>query len=207
MTQELKKEIIRLKKEMSRLHGLIETDPLTNLYNRYGFTKRTEGFLREIEWKLRHRQERRKIFIKDFSIIFADLDDFKLINDAYGHKAGDMVLKEVAVIFKNGVKEIDILGRWGGEEFVVGLVGVSKFLGFKIAERLRRKLSEHQFKFDRKIIKVTASFGVASALNCFQKLRSIDLYRLIEMADEAMYEAKKKFGKNFVVSYHKLKKK
>jgi GGDEF domain-containing protein len=57
MTQELKKEITRLKREMSRLHGLIETDSLTNLYNRYGFTKRTEGFLKEIEWKLKHRQE------------------------------------------------------------------------------------------------------------------------------------------------------
>ncbi|MBI4692024.1 MAG: GGDEF domain-containing protein [Candidatus Terrybacteria bacterium] len=206
MIEKLKKEISRLKKEIGQLHGMIETDSLTGLYNRHGFIKRAEGFLKSIEWGEKHHKERRDIFyIKDFTIVFIDLDNFKFINDTFGHKAGDVVIKEIADVLKINTKEVDVLCRWGGDEFVLGLVGVGERTGAAIAERLRRKIAGHKFATGKGIARATASFGVASALQCYKQTKSINLYRLIEEADEAMYEVKKKLGKNFVASYHKVK--
>lgn len=207
MIQNLKNEISRLKKEIGQLQGMIETDFITGLYNRHGFIKRAEGFLESIEWRAKHREERRNVFyIKDFTIIFIDLDNFKSINDTFGHKIGDDIVKSIADILKTNIKTVDILCRWGGDEFVLGLIGVGERAGLIIAEKLRRKIASHKFDAGKGIVRTTASFGVASALQCYKQTKSINLYRLIEEADEAMYEAKKKFGKNFAVSYHKIKK-
>ncbi len=207
LVQKLKKEVNRLKKEVGKLRATIEIDALTGLYNRHGFTKRAEGFLRTIEWGLHHHKEHRQTFlIRDFTAVFVDLDDFKSVNDAYGHKAGDEVMKGIAEILKKYTKDVDILSRWGGDEFVLGLVGIGENYGLKIAERLRRKIAGCRFKVDKEIIRTTASFGVANALYCHKETKSINLFRLIEEADEAMYDVKKKLGKNFVASYHKVKK-
>lgn len=207
MIQKLKNEISRLKKEIGQLQGMVETDSLTGLYNRHGFIKRAEGFLKSIEWRAKHHKEHRDIFyIKDFTVIFIDLDNFKLVNDTFGHKAGDEVIKSITDILKVNIKAVDILCRWGGDEFVLGLVGVGERTGLAIAERLRRKIAGHRFDTGKGIARTTASFGVASALQCYKETKLINLYRLIEEADEAMYEVKKKLGKNFVASYHKIKK-
>jgi len=103
-------------------------------------------------------------------------------------------------------KEISRLKKEIGQldEFVIGLVGVGERTGIAIAERLRRKIAGHRFDTGKGIVRVTASLGVASALQCYKQTKSINLYRLIEEADEAMYEIKKKLGKNFVASYHKV---
>jgi diguanylate cyclase (GGDEF)-like protein len=191
----MKDTIKELKKEIKRLRALIDYDFLTGLYNRQGFIRESEKFLEEIkkEGKLK---ERRKITIRFFSIIFIDLDNLKTINDNYGHQAGDRALKIAANIFKKSVRKIDIIGRWGGDEFVIGLVDADEKIAIKIDEKIREKLKKTKIRGQ----KLSASFGIITVSNEKIKRNLLNLYNLIKKADKAMYEVKKK-SKGFVAIY------
>ncbi len=206
---ELKKEILRLKnivaeqdKEIEKLKSLADYDFLTGLYNRQGFLREAERFvdlLKDSEKFFKGGRERRKFAIRNFSIIFIDLDNLKKLNDRHGHKAGDKYIKICADIFKKTLRDIDIVGRWGGDEFVVGLIDTDINEAEKVAKKIKNTLSRAKIK-GMPGIKPSASFGVIAAKNQEGKIIS-DMIKLLEKSDKAMYQAKKKLGKGTIVVF------
>lgn len=174
--------IIKLEQDILKI---ARTDYLTGVLNRMAFMERLAG---EIN---RARREE-----KPLGIIIADIDHFKKVNDEYGHQAGDVVLKNFALCLKKVCRDYDIVGRYGGEEFIVCLPGCDREKTFQTAERMRKvvELNASYIENINKDIPITASFGVTS-LEAGEK-KSID--DLIKEADEALYEAKRT-GRNRVV--------
>ncbi len=173
----------RLKKEQEELYKLSTQDSLSGLYNRL-------SLLEKLKWLIsKYSREKKK-----FAVVFIDLDDFKNINDTRGHEFGDLVLKEVAHILLDSVRQNDIVSRFGGDEFVIVINEIEdETLVISILERIRKKLSE-PIKVDAQThILITASMGIA----IFPK-DGEDVSTLLKHADIAMYKSKEK-GKN---SYH-----
>jgi len=178
--------IIRLKKEIKKRHQLEEElrkisfyDSLTNIFNRY-----------KIDLSLKTQIDLSKKYNVTLSIIFFDIDDFKKINDTYGHKAGDYALIELSKLIKNNIRQTDIFGRWGGEEFIIILPNTNLTTASHIANKLKNAVEKHSFK---NIGKLTCSFGVT-------ELKENDSINTITIrADSFLYEAKKR-GKNRVIS-------
>ena len=132
-------------------------------------------------------------FEEPLTLVLADIDDFKLINDRWGHPTGDEVLKDFAERLRESVREIDLAGRWGGEEFVLLLPGTDLEGGRRLAERIRQAIgSQPLVAPDGEQIDVSASFGVAS----FPGVSGQN--QLVAAADAALYEAKR-LGKDRVV--------
>ncbi len=170
--------LIKINKELSI------RDPLTGLYNRRFID---EVFEREIE-----RSKRNK---RDLSVVMVDIDKFKKLNDTYGHKAGDMILKTFASKMVENLRSSDVIGRYGGEEFIIIMPDTEKSKAYEVAERLRKILSSTEFTLpEGKNITVTASFGVAT----FPEDGS-NIDRIVHVADERLYKAKKE-GRNRVVT-------
>ena len=178
----MEQDIEKLHKELERLKSLVFYDHLTGVLNRLGFKEEAEKALRAVAFR-RTEIERRIGFQIPFSIIFLDIDDFKKINDAEGHLKGDKVLKTVAGILQARLRGSDIFGRWGGEEFVVALLGGNLEVARKVAEDLRASVEKRG---------VTISLGIAG----FSQEKNLD--EIIHKADQAMYEAKRQ-GKNRVI--------
>lgn len=163
-----------LNKELARLSV---TDKLTGLFNR---NKLDQVFEAEIQRAFRFGQV--------FSVILLDIDHFKLINDKYGHQSGDLVLVELARLLQTNTRETDIVGRWGGEEFLIICPQTDQQGALGLAEQLRQSLQEQNFMPQER---TTASFGISSyQLGDHSK-------DLIDRADEALYEAKRN-GRNRV---------
>lgn len=152
--------------ELSRLESLADSDPLTGLPN-----------LRFMQQKLN------EMLLQDapMSIIMLDLDHFKHHNDTYGHPHGDEVLRQVAGLLKSEASEQVIVGRYGGEEFLIALSGLNVEESYQWAERFRIKLANHPWP----VAPVTASLGVSTRLDQWR-----DLSELIQAADEALYQSK-----------------
>ncbi|MDX6631252.1 MAG: hypothetical protein QOH00_3498 [Gaiellales bacterium] len=172
--------------ENARLHRLIQkqakTDPLTQLLNR-----------REFEEQLAREVERAQRFGTPVGLVVLDLDDFKLINDRFGHLAGDGVLKEAARAIRQVTREIDQPARWGGEEFAVILPHTGLDGAARLAERLRQAIAERQIPTpDGRSVRVTASFGVAALPGS-----GATQVELTAAADDAVYRSKRA-GKNRV---------
>jgi diguanylate cyclase (GGDEF)-like protein len=126
-------------------------------------------------------------------VVLADLDDFKQVNDHYGHAAGDEVLKAFAGALRKTVRESDVAGRWGGEEFALVLPGTDAEGGARLAERARAAIEARQVKMPNgDLCSVTASFGVAAYPE------SRELGEILAAADSALYAAKGA-GKNRVM--------
>jgi diguanylate cyclase (GGDEF)-like protein len=158
------------------------TDPLTGSGNRLSLEN---SLLRELELAKRHKSP--------LSLLVIDVDDFKKINDDYGHKTGDIALKQIAEQLVIVNRLTDLSFRYGGEEFVVLLNKTSLSGATVIGERIRAAIEETQFKAVNKRFKVTVSIGAAS-------LKSNDNKdRLFQRADKALYQAKNS-GKNIVVA-------
>lgn len=176
-TEELEIANNGLTKEKLVLQQLSSRDSLTGLFNR---SKLEEAF--DYEQKQSNRYE------TDLSIIMMDIDDFKSVNDHYGHNIGDMFLKEIAEILKTSFRDVDTVGRWGGEEFLILLPKTSLEDSKKIAEKVRKEIELYQFS---KIGNKTASFGVATHND------NEYLFSLLNRADKALYMAKEN-GRNRV---------
>jgi len=125
---------------------------------------------------------------EDGVVVVLDIDDFKKVNDTYGHQAGDDVLKEFASLIQSSVRGDDLLARWGGEEFLLLLKHTNLENALKKVESLRERVEEHTFSH---IGHMTSSFGVA------WKEADDDIHSLLQRADKALYEAKNA-GKNCV---------
>lgn len=158
-----------------RIYELSITDSLTNVYNRRHFDSILDKELK--------RQNRTKL---PLCLCMLDVDNFKKLNDTLGHLQGDLVLKEVANIIKNTIRETDEIGRWGGEEFCIILPNTSLDPAIILIERVRKNIENFDFLTS---MKITCSFGIA------QINENEDADSLIKKADTAMYLAKNS-GKN-----------
>jgi diguanylate cyclase (GGDEF)-like protein len=189
----------KIRTEMERLRELVFADELTGVTNRRGFYERFEGIFREALFFKNNSETKRSLKIVDFAVVFVDLDDFKQINDTYSHDEGDKVLKATAEFLRLKVRDIDGVARFGGEEFVLVLVGASESQAYEKGKEVLAGLRDKVKLSQAPERVVTASIGVAS-------LRASDadnLDELVGYADKAMYEAKTR-GKNAVVKYSEL---
>jgi diguanylate cyclase (GGDEF)-like protein len=130
---------------------------------------------------------------ESFCIILLDLDHFKEINDSYGHDVGDQTLKHAVERLRHGIRESDLLGRWGGEEFLIMLPRTSLTEAEGLAERLCKSLAGSRMESDGQSVAVTGSFGVAD----FRPGKE-DLDDCLKRADDALYEAKTR-GRNRII--------
>lgn len=186
-----------LRQELKKLKGLVYKDELTGVLNRRGVYEEFEAFFHESLAAQDRKVARKGVVISDFSVLFFDLDNFKKINDTHGHAEGDEVLKHLAKLLRKHVRDIDAVGRLGGEEFVVGLLGASEEEACVKAEEIRKAIEEEIRAGGEP---VTASIGVSS----MKKSKAQNLHELVDTADKAMYEAKTNRGKNAVVCYSEL---
>ncbi|BCD62759.1 diguanylate cyclase/phosphodiesterase [Nitratiruptor sp. YY08-26] len=184
LTNELRKyhaDVVRLQGELLTARTEAEIDFLTGLVNR----RRFERALLEMINDYQNRGY-------PFALIYLDIDNFKSINDKYGHPSGDQVLKEIALILKTFLRANNIAARVGGEEFAILVPGATAKEGEIVAERLRNVIAQRTFSTLEDEIHVTASFGVTG-------VRTDDtIDTIFARVDKAMYDAKNS-GKNRVV--------
>lgn len=173
-----------LKKANRTLEKLSVLDSLTSLYNHRCFQQRlTEEFKRALRYQ------------HNLSLVMMDIDDFKNVNDTYGHQIGDLVLKEVSSIILKSIRSIDIPARYGGEEFAILLPYTPLRGAAALAERIRTNIQNHRFVLDDgHSFHITASFGVSSLWTGSYENEG----QLLRAADKALYKAKN-IGKNRVV--------
>ena len=170
-----------LQEQNQLLETLAVTDGLTGLYNR----KKLDDILADQFARFRRNH-------RPFAVLMLDLDNFKSINDNYGHVAGDEVLANVAAILKQSVRTVDYVARYGGEEFVVVLVETALDAALDIAERIRAEVKIPRFSASNKLISVTVSLGVTHS-----RESDDDPEEVLARADHALYEAKRA-GRNQV---------
>lgn len=186
LNAELEKKVeertLELRETNQKLQELAVTDDLTKLHNRRSFENQFE-----IEF------QRSKRFRQSLALIIFDLDKFKRINDTYGHSYGDKALCKFTEIFKDNVRAVDFVYRYGGEEFILLLPMTNLKIARKIAERIRAAIENCQLEVPPKIkaeIKLTVSAGCVS----YPETRAETKEELFEKADHALYETKKAGG-------------
>ena len=165
------------------VQSLALTDPLTGLQNRRSLFE-----LGRIEFARSGRADR------PFSCLMLDLDHFKQINDNYGHPIGDQVLQQVAQCSRKSIREVDLIGRYGGEEFLIFLPETDLLTALRVAERLRASIDKTPIKLADQEVHITVSIGVSRRDD-----NTLQLETLIARADQALYVAKYK-GRNQVAS-------
>jgi diguanylate cyclase (GGDEF)-like protein len=159
------------------------TDYLTSIYNRF---KLDEDLISWTNYSIR--------FDSPFTLVIFDVDNFKGINDKFGHLVGDRILIDLVDLIKNNIRGIDLLYRWGGEEFVILLPNTRGAKAFLLTERLRKLISDHDFKID---MPITCSFGLA------EFGEKDDVNSIFDRADKQLYLAKNE-GKNVVKREDKM---
>lgn len=181
--RQLSIENLNLQSEIKRLKNISFIDAATEIYNK-----------RYLQIRLEEEFARARRYDSPLSSIFIDLDNFKSVNDTYGHIIGDRVLKEVASVLEDLCRSEDVLVRFGGEEFVILMSDTGNSEAVVLAERIRKKIEEHLFSYGDINISVSASLGVSTLNNGDFEYVS-DPEQLIRMADRAMYMVKQN-GKN-----------
>jgi diguanylate cyclase (GGDEF)-like protein len=171
----------------ARLYEMAITDGLTKVLIRRHFLKRLEDEIR-----------RSKRYNHKLSLIMADFDNFKEINDTYGHQAGDRVLNQVGEVLRKSVRSSDFVGRYGGEEFCITLTETPTEGALVFANRLGSLIGSTEFSDDNFIMRRTISIGVATFPD-----HAADLHELIKCADLALYKAKRD-GRNKTCSYDEV---
>ncbi len=185
----LQDEVERQSRELGvmndRLLRISQTDALTEIDNR-----------RHLEQRLEETFEHSRRMREPFACVMCDLDHFKSVNDTHGHQAGDEVLRQLARLLKSAAREIDRVGRYGGEEFMLVLPGATAEAAVTFAERVRKSVEEHTFAFDGGSVHRTISCGVAG----WPHPVITDIDALVRAADDALYVAKET-GRNVVVRF------
>jgi len=179
---------IILRKRMNEQEVLLEElkevtlyDKLTGIYNRRGFHQ-----LFDYEYKLKKREDATSGYV----IAICDADDFKEINDVYGHEVGDQVLRHLADKIRESTRETDIVARWGGEEFLIYISNVNEVDGESVINKILEAIQNTPYVYDNKAIKATLSIGAVHTIGAMYELKA-----LIAVADKALYKAKNS-GKN-----------
>jgi PAS domain S-box/diguanylate cyclase (GGDEF) domain len=178
---QLKKYIHELKIMNAKLEQMATVDALTGAFNRRKFDEELNSFIGN------RKMEKRDI---PFSLIFMDIDHFKTINDCYGHKMGDAVLRSISRLIRENVRATDRLYRWGGEEFILILPDANLESAKCVAEKIRKIIQGHDFSIEKKI---TISLGVGE-----YKLNE-DTDQIIVRVDNALLQAKSN-GRNRVAA-------
>jgi diguanylate cyclase (GGDEF)-like protein/PAS domain S-box-containing protein len=178
------RDVSENKKTEEELLRLAATDPLTGAFNRREFTTLAE------QESLRSQR-----YSRPLSIMMLDLDHFKKLNDTHGHAAGDKALQRFTTVCCNALRNIDIFGRWGGEEFVALLPETDAEGAAIIAERLRKIVSENVLTYNEHKINLTVSIGIAQYRD-----GEISIDGPLGRADQAVYDAKKA-GRNRISVY------
>ncbi|MCK5830251.1 MAG: diguanylate cyclase [Methylococcales bacterium] len=179
---QLKKSTSHVEQQNKELHYLATRDPMTGCLNRRSFSEKFEELFSEaLEQDL------------ELSCFMVDLDHFKLVNDNYGHGVGDEVIKLLAEILHSNTRKVDVVGRYGGEEFCVVLPGLKTDEAFIVAERIRIRIKDESSSRFKDGPLVTASIGVASILNPAETPSDLN-----NLADNALYTAKES-GRNLVI--------
>ena len=178
--EEANQQIKKLTEELERERRESSLDFLTRVANRASFDRAISDMVQDF-----YRRN------YPFALLMIDIDDFKKINDTYGHQAGDFVLKELARLLKSQLRARDVIARYGGEEFAILLPGITFSQAIRVAERLRRAVEKHLFRYGDEDIPVTISVGVALMRD------GLDETAIVEKADKALYLAKRS-GKNQV---------
>lgn len=173
-TNRLEGLLQQLNETQKRLQELARLDGLTGLNNRMYLMECLE---KEVQRSLRFR--------RPLTLLFLDIDHFKNINDQFGHSAGDSVLKQVVQTIRTVIRPVDVIGRFGGEEFLVGLVETDESAARQVAERLRLKVAHTPFRVDAGPMTLTVSIGVATLVGPINRIEE-----LIDQADRALYRAK-----------------
>lgn len=198
--QELKKELRQRDLKIKELESLIVHDSLTGLLNRRGFLELAGKLFKDVKFNEKNKSSREHFIIKSFAILFLDIDNFKKLNDVYGHKVGDQILQFISSIIKRKVRVSDFVGRWGGEEIVAALIGSEEADAYQKAEEIRRAVKSRVKIPGHPDLKITVSIGVAELDG------NISLDALIKKGDEAMYYSKT-YGKDRVTKYSAISKK
>ncbi|MBA2292197.1 MAG: diguanylate cyclase [Gemmatimonadales bacterium] len=158
------------------LRELADTDPLTGCANR-----------RVLDLRLAEELDRARRYDQVVTVVMVDVDDFKRINDTYGHAAGDEVLRQLAVLLRRELRTMDFLARYGGEEFLIVLPETGGTGARLFVDRILRRVQQFQFGEDGVQISVTASAGLAT----FPDDRAADDQALLKLADQNLYKAKR----------------
>ncbi len=185
----LQEQVERQKADLSAINDqlvrIARTDGLTGIDNR-----------RRLEERLDEAFEHSRRFDEPFACVMCDLDRFKSVNDTYGHQAGDAILRQLAQLLREQAREIDRVGRYGGEEFMLVLPGASTDAAVAFAERVRKAVEGRTFSFAGTVIRRTISCGVAA----WPHPAIADVAALVRAADAALYTAKAR-GRNRVVRF------
>lgn len=193
LQEALKRErelMTRLRKDNAYLKVLATTDPLTHVQNVRSFHD-----ILEHEFKIARR------YTQPLSLLTMDVDHFKLVNDSHGHPSGDYILKELAVILTQSVRESDVVARTGGEEFSIILPRADRADAIQFAERIRKEVASRHFNCYGRDINVTISIGVATFPSPAEDIGDPEM--LIYFSDQALLVAKES-GRDRVVDFHEL---
>jgi diguanylate cyclase (GGDEF)-like protein/PAS domain S-box-containing protein len=172
-----------LQQKLKEMKDLALLDPLSELGNR-----------RFLEMSIKGKLEELKRYNWSFGILFVDIDHFKRINDTYGHDSGDRVIKMVSKTMSNSLRSFDLMGRWGGEEFVVVVVNVYEEQLYAVADRLRLLVEQSGIVIDSESVNVTVSIGATLGLP------GDDEFSILKRADQLMYKSKHS-GRNCITMY------
>jgi len=181
-SKELELKNQELKVYLEKVENIARTDFLTGLVSRRHMTQRIKAEVADLT--VNHGT---------ITLILADLDEFKKVNDKYGHDCGDLVLKDVSDLIQSIVRDEDVIARWGGEEFLLMLPGIDLEGGKIIAERIRQGIQAADFYYQEQVLSMTMTLGVA-ALD-----QNLGIDASIKKADEALYKGKNN-SKNCVAS-------
>ncbi len=173
------KDVTKEVKLQEQLETLATVDALTGIANRYSINKSIEDELK-----------RAKRYNKHFSLLMFDIDFFKKVNDTHGHDIGDIVLKEFSQIISSSIRDTDMFGRWGGEEFMLLIPNEEIHVAQKLADKLRKQVKAHYFE---DVEHITVSIGITHCDGHSEK------EALLKRVDEALYEAKES-GRDRVVA-------
>ena len=169
----LKEKIALLEGKVQKLSQELKTDFLTNIANK-----------KAVEEELNKQESSFKRYNTNYSVVFFDIDHFKHVNDTYGHDAGDVILKSLGLLFKRYARDVDLIGRFGGEEFVAVLPHTDKKGAFKFADKLRQIVAKTKFMYKKTRIPITISGGVADRREVNSKEEAL------KKADDRLYLAK-----------------
>ena len=184
-------EVQNLRTQISELSELVSTDALTGLFNFHHF-----------KTVLRAEMDRSKRSGIPTSLVMVDIDHFKLVNDEYGHEAGNFALKHLAEILRNEVRTTDIVCRYGGEEFAMVFPETHLNLAVKVADRIRELIANSPIPLEQGEINLTASMGAS----VYMKTSVLDFVDFVDSVDKYLYEAKQS-GRNCIchIDYAELR--
>jgi diguanylate cyclase (GGDEF)-like protein len=174
---------IRVKEMSQKFEKQAMRDPLSGLLNRRGMRER-----------LQNEFERSQRYKNNLTVMMCDIDNFKSVNDQYGHDKGDEIIKSLGAVFKSVLRKQDSLARWGGEEYLLLLPETNGGQGMQIAEKLRTKIEKKQYTQGNKKFSVTVSIGL------HQIVATDTISQAITKADTNLYKAKEEGRNRCIIS-------